>query len=117
MSDCNCSDYSPPQTSPDGGCVGCGHKCHEVVDTFSQVSVYRNAFVTVRDENATYHVDEVGNSIAVSRNPIFNNDYEPTPGDYKNTTVYNFTEEEAYIFDPAGNYRTIELLPGGDVTP
>lgn len=116
MSDCNCNDYRPPKTSPKGGCVGCSNKCHEVVDTFSQVSFYRNAFVTVRDENATYHVDEVGNAIAVSRNPIYNEDYEPTAGDYKNTVVYNFAEGEAYVFDPAGNYMIMPLISGGDVS-
>lgn len=110
---CSCNDYTPPKVSPDGGCVGCGNKCHEVVDTYSQIIHYRNAFVTVRDENATYHIDEVGNAIAVSRNPIFNNSYEPTVGEYKNTIVYNFSEGEGYVFDPAGNYMIIPLISGG----
>jgi len=111
---CDCDNYTPPKTSPDGGCVGCGHKCHEVVDTFAETHQYRNAFVTVRDENATYHVDEVGNSIAVSRNPIYSDTYTPAVGDYKNTVVYNFAQEEGYVFDPVGNYMIIPLIqPGG----
>lgn len=114
MNDCSCNDYHPPKVRPDGGCVGCSNKCHEVVDTYAEIDKYRNAFITVRDENATYHVDEVGNAIAVSRNPIYNDEYTPQVGDYKNVTVYNFAEEEAYVFDPAGNYMIIPLIqPGG----
>lgn len=105
---CDCNNYTPPNYP--AGCQGCGNKCHEVVDTYSEVSYYHNAFVTVRDENATYHVDETGDPIAVSRNPIFNNDYTPTVGDYKNCIVYNFTAGEAYVFDPSGDYRIMPLI-------
>lgn len=110
MSDCNCPTYKPPKTTPCNGCVGCGNKCHEVVETLAEVSSYRNAFVTVLEENATYHVDEVGNIIAVSRNPIYNNDYVPTIGDYKSATVFNFSIKEGYVFDPDGNYLILPLL-------
>ena len=103
---CNCNNYTQPKTP----CGDCANKCHEVVDTYSEVSYYHNAFVTVRDENATYHVDNTGNPIAVSRNPIYSNTYTPTTGDYKQTVVYNFDANEGYLFDPAGNYRIIPLI-------
>lgn len=108
---CNCNNTdSTDKTTPCNGCVGCSQKCHEVVDTFAEVDQFRNAFVTVREENATYHVDEVGNAIAVSRNPVFDNEYIPTAGDYKNVIVYNFTAEEGYVFNPSGAYMIIPLL-------
>lgn len=78
----------------------------------SEVSFYRNAFVTVLNENATYHVDEAGNVIAVSRNPLFSDTYTPQHGDYKNVIVYNFTQNEAYIFNPLGQYKIIALFDG-----
>lgn len=81
-------------------------KSHEVVDRVDEVNRFRNTFVTVRNENATYHVDEVGNTISISRNPIFSDDYVPNVGDYVMATVYNFAANQFYIFDANGNYKT-----------
>lgn len=86
---------------------------HEVVDDISEVSYFRNAYVTVTNENATYHVDGLGNPVAVSRNPIFSDTYTPQPGDYKMTTVYNFSVGEAYIFDESGNFMISYLYGSG----
>lgn len=108
MSDCDCNNYTPP--SYQGGCQGCANKCHEVVDTYADVSYYHNAYVTVRDENAVYHVDEAGNILCVNRNPLWSETYVPTVGDYKSTVIYNFAANEGYVFDPAGNYRVIPLI-------
>lgn len=104
--DCNndCSKQPVPYSSE--GCVGCGKKCHEVVDTYADVQEYRNAFVTVRDENAVYHVDEIGNPVAVSRSFIFKTDYVPSVGDYKQNVVYDLVNNVFYVYDPAGNYKT-----------
>lgn len=81
-------------------------RSHVVVDRVDQVSRFRNKFVTVRNENATYHVDEVGNTIAISRNPIFSDDYVPNVGDYAMVTVYNFAANEFYIFNADGEFKT-----------
>ncbi len=105
---CNtCSDktYNP--------CQPCYERSHEVVDTASEVSTFRDAYVTVLDENATYHIDGRGNAISISRNPIFSDTYSPHTGDYKMNTVYNFIVNEAYVFDGDGNYRTILLYSDG----
>lgn len=104
---CNCTP--PSNTNSCNGCTSCSERCHVVVTDISEVTSFRNAFVTVTNENATYHVDDIGNVIAVSRNPIFNDDYIPEAGDYKNTTVYNFLAEEAYIFNNDGDYMIIFL--------
>ena len=103
----SCKDCSKDPVPCDGeGCTGCGNKCHEVVDTYADVQDFRNAFVTVRDENAVYHVDEIGNPVAVSRNPVFKNNYTPAVGDYKQTVVYDFTNNHFYVYDPTGQYKT-----------
>lgn len=108
MSNCNCNNQSQ-------GCQGCSYRCHEVVETAADVSVFRNAFVTVREENAVYHVDNLGNTISVSRNPVFNDEYIPEAGDFKMTTVYNFVANEAYVFNQDGDYRIVALFsPGGE---
>ena len=82
---------------------------HQVVETYADVADFRNAFVTVRDENAVYHVDEVGNPVSVSRSPIFIENYEPTVGAWRQNLVYDFIANKAYVFAPDGTFREIEL--------
>lgn len=81
-------------------------KNHQVVDTFVEVEDFRNAFVTVREENAVYHTDSAGNAVCVSRNPLFLEDYNPVVGDYKQLTIYDFTNDVFYVFDQNGEYKT-----------
>lgn len=107
MSDCQ--DCSTPPV-PNEGCTGCGNKCHEVVDTYADVQEHRNAFVTVRDENAVYHVDEAGNPVSVSRSAIFKDDYTPIEGDYKQNIVYDFSQNKFYVFNPSGEYKQGTLV-------
>lgn len=86
---------------------------HEVVDDISEVSYFRNAYVTVRNENAVYHIDGIGSIVSVSRNPLFSDTYTPQQGDYKMNTVYNFSAGEAYVFDGSGNFVVIYLYGSG----
>lgn len=99
----NCNSTPQPCTS---GCTDCANKCHEVVDTYADAQGFRNAFVTVRDENAVYHVDEVGNPVAVSRSAIYKNNHSPVVGAYKQNVVYDFAQNKFYVYDPAGAYKT-----------
>jgi hypothetical protein len=103
MSCQNCNTDPVPCNS---GCTGCGNKCHEVVDSYADVQEFRNAFVTVRDENAVYHVDEVGNPVAVSRSPIYKDHFVATVGAYKQNIVWDFAEGKFYVYDPDGAYKT-----------
>jgi len=107
--DCNQDCNTQPVPCDGEGCVGCANKCHEVVDTYADVQEFRNAFVTVRNENAVYHVDEIGNPVAVSRSAIFKDDFTPTPGAYKQNVVYDFLNNKFYVYDPSGNYKTGNL--------
>lgn len=99
------------------GCNGCNSSYvieppqydHVVVDTYSELVLLRNVYATVRQENATYHVDGYGAAVSVSRDPIFINDYTPTVGEYKQNTVYDFENNKAYIFNLLGAYKSINL--------
>lgn len=90
-------------------CSPCFDKCHVVVDTYAEVQDYRNALVTVRDENAVYHVDSTGNPVAVSRSAIFEENHSPEVGKYKQNIVYDFINNNAYIYNNVGLYRTIQM--------
>lgn len=82
---------------------------HVVVETYVELSMLRNVYATVRNENATYHVDGYGSAVSVSRDPIFINDYTPTVGEYRQNTVYDFENNKAYIFNPLGVHKAINL--------
>lgn len=72
-------------------------------------------YVEVRDENAVYHVSTpangcIVNSIAVSRVPIYKDNYDPqTMARYRSNTVFDFAQNKAYVFDFNKNYRTVTL--------
>lgn len=82
---------------------------HRVVETYSEVQEYRNAFVTVRDENAVYHVDSTGNPVSVSRSAIFRENYTPQTNDYRQNVVYDFSNNKMYVYNEVGQYRTVDL--------
>lgn len=106
MTSCSCNST----LVPNAGCVASGNKCHEVVDTYAEVQQFRNAFVTVREEVATYHVDEIGNPIAVSRSAVFEDNFTPVAGAYKQNVVYDFLNSKFYVFGPDGDYKEGSLV-------
>jgi hypothetical protein len=95
------------------GNVRCIHKSHEVVDNFPEADVFRDAYVTVRAENATYHVDNVGNVVNVSRSPLYIDDFNPddigTHVPYKKVWIFDIANKLAYVYDPDGQYVTVNL--------
>lgn len=93
---------------------------HAVVDTRYEdgkdlLRKYPGAYVTVRDENAVYHVSKPGynclpNAVSVSRNPIYRDNYDPERDKrYKMNTVYDFLNNKAYVFDNDGDVRVITM--------
>lgn len=114
---CNCGQSSCKPANP---CSRRGDWCakpkqsccnipHYVVETYSEVQEYRNAYVTVRDENAVYHVDVSGNPVAVSRSAIFEDNHTPEIGEYRQNVVYDFINNKMYIYNPVGMFRTVDL--------
>lgn len=99
------------------GCGGCNSTYiiepptydHVVVESLAELTALRNVYATVRNENATYHVDGYGDAVSVGRDPLFINDYTPTVGEYKQNTVYDFQNNKAYIFNLLGEYKSITL--------
>lgn len=100
-----CNDDDDRTTAQDCG----ANKCHEVVDTYADIIDIRNAFVTVRDENAVYHIDSIGNPVAVSRSALYIAGFQPVTGAYKQNTVYDFSVNKGYVFDQLGNFKTVTL--------
>jgi hypothetical protein len=71
---------------------------------------YRCAYVYVQDERTTYHIDNTGNPFAVSKDPLFQDNYTPVVGAYKGVTVYDFLNNLAYIYNGAGAYLSWAII-------
>lgn len=110
MNECNCDTTDHTHRRSCSNYPSAGNQGHFVVETYAEVQSFHNAFVTVRDENAVYHVDEAGNPVSVSRSPIFKDNYVAVAGDYKQNTVYDFATNSAYIFNPAGAFKKVTLI-------
>lgn len=81
-------------------------KSHEVVDSLPEADIFRNVLVTVRNEGgAVYHIDEVGNSVCVSRSPLYEPQHNPEIGKYKNAVVFDFTNNRMYVYSPEGQFK------------
>jgi hypothetical protein len=53
------------------------------------------------------------NSLPVARLPIFKENYDPdTMARYRNTVVFDFSQNKMFIFDFNKNYRTVDLSGG-----
>ena len=77
---------------------------HQVAQTASELTSYRNSYATVLDENAVYHIDCNGNPVSVSRNPVREDGHNPTNGNYKNNLVFDFTNLKAYYYSYDGTF-------------
>jgi len=106
----SCPQPAPQPSCQKPKCGSCKSNCnipHLVVDTVAELTGICGAFVTVRDENAVYHIDSNGNPVAVSRNPIFLDNHVPSIGLYKSTVVYDFAANKQYVYNYAGDFREV----------
>lgn len=110
MDTCNCDLAAPIQNIP-----------HTVVDTRfvdgkDVTKKYPGYYVEVRDENTVYHVTMpqggcLLNSLPVARLPLYIENYDPiNMKKYRNTVVFDFTQNKMFIFDFNKEYRVVELL-------
>lgn len=86
--------------------------CSFTVKNKSEVRNYFNALVYCLEDNTSYWVDNDGNAIITYRLPIYENDWNPETETTAMNTVYDFKNNIAYVYNPAGEYRTFKLEGG-----
>ena len=85
-----------------------------------QLRCFPGHYVSVRDENATYHVSHPGfnclpNALVVARTSIYRDNYDPeTMARFRNNFVFDFLNNKAFVFDNNADYRVWDLQ---EVTP
>lgn len=113
-----CHVYRPtplPVVSPKAceECDGCQSNvqiCSFTVKETKEVRKYRNSLVYSEEDNTIYWVDNEGVPVITYRQPVFKDDFDPTNSNLVMNTAYDFKNNKAYVFDPAGEYRTFTLV-------
>lgn len=102
---------SPESCDPDD-CRICHSNvriCSFVVKTTAEVRKYHNSLVYSEEDNTSYWVDDEGVPVITYRTPIYQDDFDPAEANVEMNTVYDFKNLKAYVFNPAGEYRQIDL--------
>ena len=99
---------------------GNGSISHASVDTRfvsgnDILRTYRDAFVYVRDELKTYHIDCNGNPMPVFSEALFLNGYDPEAKRLKGAIVYDFEMNKAFVYDNNREFRMIKLVEDGGI--
>lgn len=110
MSSCNCNSSKNRCDIP-----------HAVIDQRyvngkDMLRKYPGHYVTVREEGgATYHINTPGinslpNAVLVAEGRLYKDGFNPaTAPSYKNTRIIDFLNNKEYIYDFAGDIRSIDL--------
>lgn len=85
------------------------HICSLVIKKTEDVRKYHNSLVFVEEDNSTYWVDDDGIPVITYRMPMYVDDFNPEGSNVVANIVYDFKNNKEYIFDPTGEYRTIDL--------
>lgn len=84
------------------------------VQTVDGLKSLANCYAYVSSINSTFFVDSCRHITIIYSGPVYINNYDPTqnPLDLRDKVCYDFANNVAYIFNPAGDYRTITLEGG-----
>lgn len=86
--------------------------CTFVVPTLSEGRWFRNSFIFVQDEEATYYISDNGDEIPFGSRPMFRENFDPTAVELKSQVVYDVNNKMMWVFNPLGEYVASPL--GGD---
>lgn len=86
----------------------------EVLPTIQGIKSLRNTFVFVTSINSVFFVDNQHRITTICVMPIYqeNYDYQTNPLNLRAQTVYDFANNIAIVYNPAGEYRLIQLTEG-----
>jgi len=105
----SCEPKDPCNSCSTDCCRSSAKICHHTVETAADLAGYTNAFVYVRDECTTYHIDDNGNQLAVSKVPKFEDNFNAVQGAYFGVQVFDFANCIAYVYDYNGDVKQWSL--------
>lgn len=81
------------------------------VQTVDGIKRLSNCYVYVISNNTTYYVSSCKEITVISSGPVFVSGYNPAenPLNLRAQACYDFTNNKAYVFSEAGEYRVFNL--------
>lgn len=98
---------------PCASCESMVKICTMVVPSLDEGRYYRNSFVFVQDEGATYYISDKGDELPFGAKPNFINDFDPEAKPRYNEVIYDLNNKSIYYFGPNGDYAVGSMSGGG----
>lgn len=88
--------------------------CSFVTPTLTEGQRFRNSFVYNQEDDSVYYISDDGTPTRFGSSPMFINAFNPDDRKIPRQTVFDFANQKAYIYDPEGNYITVDLATTSD---
>lgn len=83
--------------------------CSFVTPTLTEGQRFRNSFVYNQEDDSVYYISDDGTPTRFGSSPMFINNFNPEDKAIPRQTVFDFANNKAYIFNPEGEYVTVDL--------
>lgn len=91
--------------------------CSFVAPTLTEGQVFHNSFVYNQEDDSVYYISDDGTPTRFGSSPMFIDAFNPDDRKIPRQTVFDFANQKAYVYDPEGNYITIDLAGGDTPAP
>lgn len=98
--------------------------CSFVAPTLTEGQRFRNSFIYNQEDDTVYYIDDSGTPTRFGSSPMFIDNFNPDDRKIPRQTVFDFVNNKAYVYNPEGDYVTIDLasqaktihvyVPGGE---
>lgn len=86
--------------------------CSFVTPTLTEGQRFRNSFVYNQEDDSVYYISDDGTPTRFGSSPMFIDNFNPEDKAIPRQTVFDFANQKAYVFNPEGNYITVNLAGG-----
>lgn len=83
--------------------------CSFVAPTLTEGQRFRNSFVYNQEDDSVYYIDDAGTPTRFGSSPMFIDNFNPDDRKIPRQTVFDFANNKAYVYDPEGDYVTVDL--------
>jgi len=83
--------------------------CSFVTPTLTEGQRFRNSFVYNQEDDSVYYISDDGTPTRFGSSPMFIDNFNPEDKVIPRQTVFDFANNKAYIFNPEGEYVTVDL--------
>lgn len=87
--------------------------CSFVAPTLTEGQRFRNSFIYNQEDDSVYYIDDAGTPTRFGSSPMFIDNFQPDARPIPRQIVFDFINNRAYVYNPEGEYVTINLAGSG----